>query len=171
MTRIALYFWQLCLLRQTPAQIPSSGLVTTLIAVTYLAIALAAVSMTRPGQPFTAVAGTVMIGVVLQALVTWLLLLFKSFPARFLQTWAALLGANAVMLIVLVPFNFIILNTDNRTLMIFADSATWVCFGWWLAIAGHIYHKAVNISIIQGSVIAFLVELLSVIIAYNLFPR
>ena len=70
-----------------------------------------------------------------------------------------------------LPVNGIMMTFDNEMILLFADSLTWVCLGWWLAIAGYIYHKAVHISVIQGSVIAFLIELIAAIIVFSLFPR
>ena len=171
MFQIVSFFWQLCLLRRSPAQLPSSTFATLAVFLVYLIVALVAINMTRPAQAFSGVAGTVATGATLQALATWLLLLFKGYTDRFPATWTAMLGANTVMLLILLPFNFIILNTESQQLILFADSASWICLGWWLAIAGYIYHKAVSISVLQGSVLAFVVELLSELAAEALFPR
>lgn len=171
MLQIVNFFWQLCLLRQSPEGLPSSRFSTGAIFIAYLAIALGVVALTRPDQPLLTVTGTITIGISLQAGVTLLLLQFKGYSHRFNATWSALLGTNAIMLLVLLPFNFIILNSESESILMFADSATWVCLGWWLAIAGYIYHKSMEVSILQGSVIAFLIEFIGVIIAFNLFPR
>lgn len=165
------FFWQLCLLRRSPGQLPSSGFATGLIFVVYLVIALTVVSLIRPQQSFTLVASDIAIGVAVQAGVTFALLQYKGLVNRFRATWSSLLGTNAIMLLVLLPVNAIMMNAENEMLLLFADSLTWVCLGWWLAIAGYIYHKAVYISVIQGSVIAFLIELIAAIIAFSLFPR
>ena len=125
----------------------------------------------RPQEPLSALVGTLTISVIYQAGITFILLTFKGVANRFKPTWAALLGTNTLMVLILLPFNMIILKSDNPTLSSFADSATWICLGWWFAIAGHIYHKSVEVSILQGSAIAFLIELLSVITAFYLFPR
>lgn len=113
------------------------------------------------------VATDVTVGVLTQAGITYLLLYYKGLSNRFRATWASLLGANAIMLLVLLPVNGL-MTVDHSALKLFADSLTWVCLGWWLAIAGYIYHKAVNISVIQGSVIAFVTELVAAIVAFNL---
>lgn len=171
MLQIVNFFWQICLLRESPAGLPSSRFSTGAIFLAYLTIALGVVALTRPEQALSTVIGTVITGVSLQAGVTFLLLQFKGYLHRFNATWSALLGANTIMLLILLPFNFIILNSGNNTILMFADSATWVCLGWWLAIAGYIYHKSVEVSVFQGSVIAFVIEFISVIVAFNLFPR
>lgn len=168
MLHIVHFFWQLCLLRSSPAQLPTSRFATWIIFTLYVTIALTIVMLTRPNLTGFAVLATVAIGVGVQAGVTYALLQYKGLIYRFSKTWSALLGANAVMLIVLLPFNFILLNSESAALLAFADSATWVCLGWWLAIAGYVYHKAVDISVLQGSCIAFLIELLGVIASANL---
>ena len=171
MLQIASHFWRMCLLRAGPERLPSSNFATAFIFGIYLLISFVVVMMIRPKEPLGALVGTLAIGILYQAGVTFLLLMFKGVPGRFRATWSALLGTNALMLIILLPFNLIILKADSETLRDLADSATWVCLGWWLAIAGHIYHKSVDISILQGSAIAFLIELLGVMTAFYLFPR
>lgn len=168
---IVFYFWQLCLLRSSPAQLPSSNFATGLVFSVYLAIAVVIYLLIRPGQPLPAMLGTIAIGVILQAGATFLLLQFMDYLDRFRATWTALLGANAIMLLVLLPFNLILLYSDIEWLLSFANSATWVCLGWWLAVAGYIYHRSAGVSILQGSALAFLIELIGVIFAYTLFPR
>lgn len=171
MTSILSFFWQLCLLRSSPAQLPASNFATGIVFVIYVCIALTVISLIRPDQSFTIIASDIAIGMLVQVLVTLMLLSYKGFVTRFRATWSALMGTNAVMLLVLLPVHGILMNAEQKTLLVFADSLTWICLGWWLAIAGYIYHKSVNISVIQGSVIAFLVEFLAAIIAFNLIPR
>lgn len=159
----------MCLLRKGPENLPSSSFATMIVFAIYLAIATTVVTLTRPEETVFVVLGTIAIGISIQALITYLLLAFKGYRQRFPRTWAGLLGTNAVMLLILLPFNFILLQSESDALRLFADSATWVCLGWWLAIAGFIYHRSVGISVLQGSVLAFLIELLGVYTAYGLF--
>jgi len=63
-----------------------------------------------------------------------------------------------------------LLDSDSEALLLFADSATWIWLGWWLAIVGNILSKAVKISVLQGAIIAFVIELLGVITTFMLFP-
>jgi hypothetical protein len=171
MLKIATFFWQMCLLKKGPEVLPSNRFVTGIVLVAYLITAIIVVLIVQPAKPVIDLIGTIAIGLCVQAAVTFLLLQFKGLKHRFQATFSALLGTNAIMLIVILPFNTILLNADPGSLVVFADSATWVCLGWWLAIAGNIYHRAVEISILQGSAVAFIIELLGVIIAYSVFPE
>jgi hypothetical protein len=171
MQQIVSFFWQMCLLRQNPENLPSNRFNVGLILFFYVVIALIAVALTRSTHSPLNIVGIVFIGVSIQATLTWSVLAFKKLTQRFTATWASLLGTNSFMLVILVPVNLLLLNTENQSLILLADSISWICLGWWLAIAGHIYHKAVNISLLQGSAIAFLTELLSVMATITLFPQ
>jgi hypothetical protein len=170
MQQILLFFWQLCLLRESPEKLPGSQFVVGFVIVVYLSIALIAVTLNQPDQNLPGIVGTVTVGVILQATFVWLLLAFKRVTHRFIATLASLLGANALMLLILIPVNFTLLNTESGSLHLLANSVSWVCLGWWLAIAGSIYRNAINISLLQGSAIAFITELLAVIVTFTLFP-
>lgn len=171
MQQIISFFWQMCLLREHPEHLHANSFTLGFILTFYTGTALIAVALARPNHPLITIVGIVVVGISIQASLTWAVLAFKKLANRFLATWASLLGTNAFMLVILVPFNLILLNSENEGLVLFADSVSWVCLGWWLAIAGHIYHKAINISLLQGSAIAFLTELLSVLTTVTLFPQ
>ena len=141
-----------------------------LVLTVYLVIALLCVTIGRPILGVIGVVVTVIIGVVFPAAFTYALLALKQATNRFMATYCALLGTNSIMLLILLPINLILLNTDNESVILLADSVSWVCVGWWLAIAGYIYHKATNISLIQGSAIALVSELLTLIVSIDLFP-
>ncbi|MBQ73693.1 MAG: hypothetical protein CMQ20_01570 [Gammaproteobacteria bacterium] len=170
MLKISLFFWQLCLLQESPDRIPAKPFVLVTILLVYFVIALTTISIGRPALGLTGVIGTVFVGLIFPAMTTWALLAFKQVTDRFAATFSALLGTNSIILLILLPVSLILLNTENESLNLLADSVSWVCLGWWLAIAGYIYHKATNISLIQGSAIAFITELLGVIISVSLFP-
>lgn len=171
MWRITKFFWQLCLLRQSPANLPSSTFATAAVFFVYLLIGISSAALRRPEESLTAFTGTLVISVAMQIVITLLLLEFKGARGRFQQTWMALLGASSIISILLILLTVLFLNVESDAIRTFADSAIWICIGWWLAIAGYIYHKAVDISVLQGSVIAFVIEFMSLVLALSLFPR
>ncbi len=170
MQQILFYFWQLCLLRESPEKLPTSQFALGLVLLVYLSIASIAVTLNRPEQTLMGILGSVLVSLGVQITITWGLLVFKKFSRRFSATFVALLGTNTIILLILMPVNLILLQDDNTSLTNFANAISWVCLGWWLAIVGYIYHKSVNISILQGSAIAFVTELLGVIATLTLFP-
>lgn len=170
MLNIAIYFWRMCLLRESPQTLPSSNFVTGFILALYLPVAIVVSSLARPAETIDVTLIVVATSVLIQAFITFTLTTFKGYPERFRTTWTAILGTNAFMLLVLLPSSLIIVNVENQMMNLIADSAWWICFGWWLAIAGNIYHRAINISLLQGSAIAFLTEMLSVFATLSIVP-
>ena len=171
MLSITIYFWRMCLLRESPQTLPSSNFVTGFVLALYLPVAMVVSSLARPKETIDVTMIVVATSVLMQAFITVALTSFKGHPERFRITWTALLGTNTFMLLMLLPFSLIIVNVETQTIKLFADSAWWICFGWWLAIAGHIYHRTINISLLQGSAIAFLTEMLSVFVTLSIVPR
>jgi hypothetical protein len=170
MQQILIFFWQLCLLRESPEKLPASPFVVRLVLVVYLSIALIAVTLNQPRQTLPAIIGTVIVGLIFQAVFIWSLLVFKRVTHRFTAALASLLGANTLMLLILMPVNFTLINTEGGALNLLASFISWVCLAWWLVIAGSIYRYAINISLIQGAAIAFVSELLAAIVTITLFP-
>lgn len=170
MQQIFFYFWKLCLLRESPSRIPSSLYVLGSVAIFYLLVALTTISLIQPEQTLGGVFGSVTVSLLIQATLTWGLLLFKGMSNHYVATLSALLGTNTIMLLIQLPVTLTLLNAENQNLTLLANSVSWVCLGWWLAIVGYIYHKAINISVLQGSAIAFMTELLGVIATITLFP-
>ncbi len=162
MLQIVIYFWQMCLLRAGPQQLPRSPSVLALILVIYFLIAAFTIGATRSGQDFMGIFGGALLGVIIEAGIVWSLLLYKRVTWRFIATMSALLGTNAIIQLILLPMNIIMINTGDETALRFITQIAWLaCFGWWLAIAGSILHHAVNISIFQGAALIFVIELLS----------
>lgn len=171
MRQITLFFWHLCLLRENPANLPSSPFATAIVFCIYFLIGIASAALSRPQDSLYIYLGTFAVSIFVQISITLLLLEFKGVRSRFLRTWTALLGASSIVALFMMLLTTLFINIENELVRQFADSAIWVCLGWWLAIAGYIYHKAINISVLQGSVIAFAIEFMSLVLAITLFPR
>jgi len=171
MRQIVIYFWQMCLLKTGPQKLPRSSAVLALIFLTYLCVAIVTVSMRRPDLGMLGITGSALLGVSTEAAIVWLLLAYKQVQARFTATMSALLGTNTIILLILMPLNTIILSVDTEsTLAFFTELASLVCLGWWLAIAGAILHHAVNISILQGAAVVFVMEIVAMATTLTVYP-
>ncbi|MBD3648796.1 MAG: hypothetical protein HUJ31_15400 [Pseudomonadales bacterium] len=171
MGQIVIYFWQMCLLRVGPQKLPRSVPILAFIFVVYFLIAAFTIGLTRPGQDLFGILGGAMFGVIMEAGILWLLLLYKNVTWRFVATMSALLGTNAIILLILLPMNLILINVDaESTIRFLTEIASLLCLGWWLAIAGSILHHAINISILQGAAIIFVMELVTVVATRAIFP-
>jgi hypothetical protein len=164
------YFWSICLLRGHPADFPSNRIVLGSVLAVYCCSVVFAATLTYPQRTFASVLGITLTALIIQTALVWSLSWFKNVPQRFPPIWGSTLGAGIIMTWLLLPIHTILLGSDSKALLLFADSATWIWLGWWLAIVGNILSKGVKISVLQGAIIAFVIELLSVIATFMLFP-
>lgn len=171
MGQIVIYFWQMCLLRSGPQKLPRSFTILAFIFVVYFLIAALTIGLTRPRQGIFSILGGALLGIMMEGGILWLLLLYKNVTWRFTATMSALLGTNAIILLILLPMNLILINAEAESTIVFlTEIASLLCLGWWLAIAGSILHHAINISILQGAAIVFVMELVTVVATRSIFP-
>ena len=170
MLPILKYFWKICLLKSGPDRIPAKPLILGVVLTIYLIAEVTGGSLARPSQSILSILGTVLIEITIIGLVTFMLLLFMNMRQRFIPTYTSLLGVGILMVVIQMPFFLIMRNTDSSTLAIFSESVLLVCLGWWLAIVGHIYHRAANVSIPQGSAIGLVILIFIATAIFVVFP-
>ena len=170
MQQILNYYWQLCLLRTGPEHAPSSHFALGATFLLFLAVSVLTIVLGRTSTPFLQSLATPLIGVSIQAIVLYLLLVFTRLPHRFIASMTALLGANAVVLVVTLPLSAYLSSFEEGSLRFLVELLFLIAFVWWLAIAGFILHKAAGVSLLQGIVISFGVEMLAITTTFQLFP-
>jgi hypothetical protein len=170
MLKIAFYFWQMCLLRVGPEKVPANLPIVSMALGIYLGIAFVSINITRPSLTLGALAGSLLIGVLVEVVMVYGILYFKKCADRAIPTLTSLFGTNSIILLFLMVINLLLMKSDIPLLEMLAESAFWVIFFWWMAIVGFIFHRAMDISIFQGVAIAFTLELLTNIASQTLFP-
>ena len=91
MIKIAGFFWQICLLRASPSQIPGNPVVLGAVLGIYCLTALLALAVTRTNHTMLSILGIVLVGVLIQGSLVFALLAFKRLGQRFYATWSAML--------------------------------------------------------------------------------
>jgi hypothetical protein len=118
---------------------------------------------TRPDIALAIKALIIIIGFAIEAGLIFALLLFKSMSQRYLSTLGALLGTNALLLISLMPLEALAYSLEEGLVVDILITLENIVFFWWLLIVGFLLHRSAGISILQGTMIAFLIELVVVI--------
>lgn len=170
MWQIITYFWKICLLRAGPEKIPPSLNLLTLSFGLYFLVSSTSIIMSRPDLNLFSGAITILIGAGVAALMVFSLLGFKRTSGRFIPTMSAIFGTNAIILLPMMATSFTMEQIDTGTIGMLIDALAWILLGWWLTIVGSILSRAANISILQGSMLAFLIEIISLLITLTLFP-
>ncbi|HEX7037711.1 MAG TPA: hypothetical protein VF210_18215 [Pseudomonadales bacterium] len=152
-------FWQICLLRQSPAYVPTYGWFVTLVVVANVTcstlVSLGLSDEIDPVQTLT----SVVVGQSTNAALIMLALSFKNLGQRFLTTITAVLGCDllitgclALVLPVVRLFGSAAVSLVLLAFMI-----------WSVAVAGFILHRALQTQLPVGIGVAMGISLMSVI--------
>ena len=171
MTAVLQLFWQLCLFRLGPERVPTLGAFVTFVVCANLLVS----TVVGLSGPFTDRLGAAITLPVLHAAVlasgTWLVLLAKGLQARFTATFTALMGADAMLTILSLPLALLLSPTPEPALLDVVLAAGQIAiFFWWIAVAGFVFARALEIPRSQGVAVAAFVVLSSLIVNASLFP-
>jgi hypothetical protein len=170
MQQILMYFWQMCLLKRGPEQLPGDWFPLGLTFAAYFLVALLSLLIGRGETTPIFVLGSIVIGVAIQTLIVASVLAFKRVGHRFPATMAALFGTNTVILVIMLPVT-VLLDIEETAIRPFAEALYLASFVWWLTIAGFVLHRGAGISLLQGIAIAFGSEMIVLSTTLTIFPN
>ena len=143
-------FWRICLLRQSPAQVPTqSWFVATVVVANLLTSVIVSISIDQAAT-LLEITTRVVVGQATYAALVWLATYLREFPDRFAGTLTAIFGCDMIitaMFGVLVP---IFRAFSDGTLSILSLGF----MVWSLAVAGFILAKALSTQIGIGILLA-----------------
>ncbi|PIE41888.1 MAG: hypothetical protein CSA49_01315 [Gammaproteobacteria bacterium] len=158
MKSIVQLFWQICLMRTGPDQVPAAAAFTVFILFIYAALSLFARLVIGELPVDYSVVSLVVI-TALWALSVYAVLQFKGLASRFQQTFTAALGADVLLTLVTLPLVVVSINLPETSpeASLVALSML-VLFVWDVLIKGFIFHKAFNVSPLQGNLFSFMLN-------------
>ena len=161
-------FIQICLLRQGPQDLPTSGilLALTLTAHTLMSVVLSRVSLDTLRALLSGILDTVLLVVL-----TGSLLLVQRRIARVTQTVTALAGTGAIITFLALPLSGWLHGADQAAGEGgFALLLLLILTGWSLAVSGHIFRHALSVPYFVGLVLAVVFYWISISVFRALFP-
>lgn len=171
MQAILRYFWRLCLLQETPARIPSSLNLTVTTISLYFVVGMLSFAVSRDNLAISTMIGVSLVSVAIEGSALYGLLWFKRVQQRLLPTATAVFACNTLFLIALLPVNYALGSLEPGTTSEVINTLSVLSLFWWLAIIGYILREAAGISMFQGIVLAFVIELLVALAIRNLFSE
>jgi hypothetical protein len=152
------YFIDLCFLRRGPQDLPASPVLVKVLALVYLGVDVLVDVSTGQGFAGALVQALVDLGLLLVLLYTGLRVLGRL--PRLPQAAAALLGSGALLsLLVLVPLGMAS-EGESPQMTGFAALLFLALLAWSIVVTGHILRHTLDLTLVQGALIA---------VAYNLF--
>ena len=153
MQQLALLFWQICLLKKGPQDVPAAGL---LLAILLLLSLILDMFSFRLISPETDMFNNLLVSVIYSALViaaTAILLLLFGYRQRTLQTLNALFGAGLV--VALCSFPVLLALYDRFDEPGALGIVLLLLQLWHLLVMAHILRHALSVSFILGGMLSF----------------
>jgi hypothetical protein len=150
-------FWRICLLRQSPAYVPTQGwFVATVVFANLLTSVIVSLSIDMEADTIEIVT-RVVVGQATNAALVWLATYLREFPSRFIGTLTALFGCDllisaafGLLLPVFFQFGDVALSILSLGYVI-----------WSLTVSGFILAQALSVRVGIGILIALGITILS----------
>ncbi len=162
-------FWNLCLLRSGPDQVPYSSRLT-LGVLTIWVMAAAPLALAIPGIETRQTPLFLGGALAVEWLAIALLLRWRGFSARLLQTMTALLGSDALINLLCWPL-VLPFAGEKTPAAVVAAVAQLLLFGWSVAVKAHILRSALEVPRAIAVMLTLTLVLLNMMITGLMFPE
>lgn len=170
MTQLLRLFFDICLFRRGPQDVPASAWLLRAVLVLYLALGV--VLLALDGSPLWRSVAKALVDLALLTGITWGALSWKQHQARFAQTMTALLGTGVVLSVIALPVaRWLFLSTANGGLDPMAAMIWFLLLLWSLAVIGHVMRHALQGPFALGMLIAVTYLVAQITLLEWLFPR
>ena len=164
-------FWQICQLRRGPEDVPYSVQLLVLLAVLDVALGIGSQLLASSDRLRIAVSLT-LLAVVMDAAVFWGLLWFKRLQARWVQGLTTIFGIDLLLGLVALPLTLLSHVVEPKSVMIgLVVVAQMLLVGWNIGLRGFVFHRALNIGLLQGNMLSLTLFMLNIFISIQLFPE
>lgn len=162
MKEIIALFWDICRFKRGPESVPSEPVFVGLVFLSYCLTTLVAIGVSPDLElSFFAALLVVVVTVTTTLGLIWVLMFFKGLTNRFMPTVTALVGADVVLTVLGLPLILALeyLSFDGVTDLL--GGLLILLMGWSIVVGGFIFHRALNMSLMQGSFISFCIMISS----------
>ncbi len=159
------YFFELCLLRRKPQDLPASSALFALILVVNLLVGVVMLQGRFGGMAPALVVGLIDTLLLLGGL--WLLLRWRGHPARLVQSATALIGSSVLLALVAIPLLSMVAPEPTAGSGL-ASLLYLLLMIWAHVVMGHILRHALDVPLGNGVALAIAFTLLSTLVVQNL---
>lgn len=147
------HFWDICLLRKGPEDVPASPILLLILIFAGLALDGFRLNLLLPAIPAYSLLITLLAYTLLMVLVVAAFMLLLGYQRRIVQTLTAMSGSGVLLSIIILPFDYIISLAPDRFTMV--SLIVLVMQLWSLVVLGHILARALSVHRLMGVIIAF----------------
>lgn len=155
-------FFQICLFRAGPADVPASVWFLKLVCLTYFAVG---VLVSHIDHAWTVSLVASLSDTLLLLAVVWLLLYLRRLPGRFLQTATAMAGTGAIMGLLGLPIFWLYRQVETQgQLTSLVLLMVLILMFWSLFITAHIFRNALEIRPGMAAIATVAYTILSIVV-------
>ncbi|HEX5362545.1 MAG TPA: hypothetical protein VFW49_15890 [Fluviicoccus sp.] len=165
-------FWQILRFDRGPEETPSSlPLLASLVLIDYL-ISMAGQSISRDNINLQYVVFIPLIALAVELASLRMLMAFKSVSFRFVQTANTILGCDIILTLISLPVSLAVLALPEKSALLpVFGILQMVLLGWGLGFRAFVYHRSINIGLIQANMLALALYLLALTFMVQAFPE
>ena len=153
-------FWQICLLRQSPAAVPANGPFVAAVVLANLLCSILVSSSFGSEVNLLTTSTSIIVGQTTTAGLVWMALSWAGKVERFVTTITAIFGCDLIITAVfslLIPLTSALGSAVSSVLLL-------LFLVWSVAVAGFILHRALETRFGSGVAVALGISLMSVIL-------
>lgn len=167
MKRLIEQFWNICLLRKTPQDLPASDVLMFLAVTLYLATSFL---MAMPQLPLASSALAAVIDTLLMSGMSYIMLWARLMPERWRQTLTALAGSGALLGAIAIPLVYWEAQAGaSSQAALVPQMLLLAMLVWNLAVIAHILRHALSIAMALGALLSTFYLYISIRIIRTLF--
>lgn len=162
--------WKLARLQGQPEKFEAIEQALLLVAVLSVGVSMS-LQLASDKVTFSTATGMAALGLLVDGLVLWSLLAFKTVKDRWVSVLTSLWGVDFLLSLVAVPAVVMAVYMDKTPWLAVSVFFQMALLGWNLAARGFILHRNLRLGIIQANVLAFTLFLLTIFLATKLYPE
>lgn len=167
MKRLIEQFWNICLLRKTPQDLPASDVLMFLAVTLYLTTSFL---MAMPQLPLASSALAAVIDTLLMSGMSYIMLWARLMPERWRQTLTALAGSGALLGAIAIPLVYWEAQAGaSSQAALVPQMLLLAMLVWNLAVIAHILRHALSIAMALGALLSTFYLYISIRIIRTLF--
>lgn len=151
-------YWGICTLRRSPELAPGHPLFLVIVVVTDIALGTILSVKLNTDVNWLQALTYVCVNLASLATATWFLLYLKDLTQRFPSTLSAIIGCDVLLSVLLFLFTLFSGDIEHRATL----GSILVIGLWGLWVTGFILHRALNLSMLVGILLAFAIYVFSV---------
>lgn len=163
-------FWQLCLFRKGPQDVPYAPVLLVVLVLVELVLGAAIIMSLEPLYMSQQLLGvTVALGAWLA--IVWGLLRFKGMESRYVQAMTACLGTDLLLSFIILPLQvYIVTSASDAAFGTVARLALLVVLIWDILVKGRIYAASMQLGRLQGNLLSITIWVVVLLLSDMFLP-